>query len=102
MMGAALSLKRVFAILASLSLLTVLCAADAVGDLQTKGRSAVDAAIAKSTTCTKDKVRVRKEWYDCPFPNLHSALYNSHRNHSLNNIPDMIMRYMLLTQIPQG
>jgi tyrosinase len=32
-------------------------------DLQTKGRAAIDAAIAKSTSCTKDKLRVRREWY---------------------------------------
>jgi tyrosinase len=44
-------------------LLAVYVQGDAVGDLQTKGRAAVDAAIVKSTTCTKDKVRVRKEWY---------------------------------------
>lgn len=38
-------------------------AADAVGDLQTKGRAAVDAQLAKSKTCTKEKLQVRKEWY---------------------------------------
>ena len=42
--------------------LAVLCAADAVGDLQTKGRAAVDAQIAKSATCTKNKLQVRREW----------------------------------------
>lgn len=62
-MAGRFSLRALFALLASASLLSVLCAADAVGDLQTKGRAAVDAAIAKSTTCTKDKLRVRKEWY---------------------------------------
>jgi len=33
-----------------------------VGDLQTKGRPAIDAAIAKSKTCTKEKLQVRREW----------------------------------------
>jgi hypothetical protein len=59
---AGFSLRALYALLAFLSLLNVLCAADAVGDLQTNGRAAIDAAIAKSTTCTKDKVRVRREW----------------------------------------
>ncbi|CAO2651591.1 Nn.00g041610.m01.CDS01 [Neocucurbitaria sp. VM-36] len=63
-MAGRLSLRALYALLASASLLSILCAADAVGDLQTKGRAAVDAAIAKSTTCTKDKLRVRKEWGD--------------------------------------
>ena len=36
--------------------------ADAVGDLQTKGRAALDAQLAKSTTCTSGKLMVRKEW----------------------------------------
>lgn len=57
------SLRGLYALLVSLSVLTALCAADAVGDLQTKGRAAVDAQVAKGTTCTKDKLRVRKEWY---------------------------------------
>lgn len=57
------TLRRLYAFLVSLSLLSALCAADAVSDLQKKGRAAVDAEIAKSTTCTKDKVKVRKEWY---------------------------------------
>lgn len=45
------------------SLFSILCAADVVSDLATKGRPAVDAAIAKSTTCTKEKLQVRREWY---------------------------------------
>jgi tyrosinase len=36
---------------------------DAVKDLQDKGRPAIDAAIAKSKTCTKEKLQVRREWY---------------------------------------
>jgi tyrosinase len=43
-------------------LLLGLVNADAVKDLQDKGRAAVDAAIAKSKTCTKDKLQVRREW----------------------------------------
>lgn len=61
------ALRGLCAVLVALGLLTALCAADAVSDLQTKGRAAVDAEIAKSTTCTKDKLQVRREWY------VHSA-----------------------------
>jgi tyrosinase len=63
MMAGRLSFRAVYALLASLSLLSVLCAADAVSDLAAKGRPAVDAVVAKSTTCTKDKLQVRREWY---------------------------------------
>ncbi|KAH6877538.1 hypothetical protein BKA58DRAFT_451189 [Alternaria rosae] len=59
---AAFNLGALYVLFISLSILQVLCAADAVGDLQTKGRAAIDAAIANSTTCTKDKLRVRREW----------------------------------------
>jgi tyrosinase len=57
------TLRGLYALLATFALLAVYVQGDAVGDLQTKGRASVDAAIAKSTTCTKDKVKVRKEWY---------------------------------------
>jgi tyrosinase len=57
-----LSLRAFCALLVTISLLSVLCAADAVSDLGAKGRPAVDAAIAKSTTCTKDRLQVRREW----------------------------------------
>lgn len=56
-------LKALYALLVSLALLSTLCAADAVSDLQKKGRAALDAQIAKSTTCTKEKLQVRREWY---------------------------------------
>ncbi|KAF1972342.1 hypothetical protein BU23DRAFT_555139 [Bimuria novae-zelandiae CBS 107.79] len=56
-------MRGLHVLLAVLSLLSALCAGDAVGDLQTKGIPVIDAAIANSTTCTKDKVKVRKEWY---------------------------------------
>jgi tyrosinase len=62
-MAKGLSLRGLYALLVSLSFLSALATADVVGDLQTKGRPSIDAAIAKSTTCTKDRVRVRKEWY---------------------------------------
>lgn len=39
-----------------------LVAGDALLDLQTKGRTQLDAQLAKSKTCTKDKLMVRKEW----------------------------------------
>lgn len=39
-----------------------LVAADATLDLQNKGRPNIDARLAKSTTCTKDKLKVRREW----------------------------------------
>ncbi|KAF2686250.1 Di-copper centre-containing protein [Lentithecium fluviatile CBS 122367] len=58
------TLRGLYALLVAVSFLSVLVSGDAVGDLQTKGRAAVDATIAKSTTCTKDKVKVRKEWGD--------------------------------------
>ncbi|KAK3311021.1 uncharacterized protein B0T15DRAFT_499059 [Chaetomium strumarium] len=45
-------------------LLAGLASGDAVLDLQNKGRPSIDAQIAKSTTCTKDKLRVRREWGD--------------------------------------
>lgn len=62
MMAGGITLRGLYALLVSLSVLSALCAADAVSDLQQKGRAAVDAQIAKSTTCTKDKLQVRKEW----------------------------------------
>lgn len=43
-------------------LLAGLVSGDAVKDLQDKGRAAVDAQIAKSKTCTKAKLQVRREW----------------------------------------
>lgn len=63
MMAGRTSLRALFALLASLQLLSVVLAADAVSELAAKGRASVDAVVAKSTTCTKDKLRVRKEWY---------------------------------------
>lgn len=55
--------ELLYALFVAGSLFSVLCAADAVSELQNKGRAAIDAAVAKSTTCSKDTLRVRKEWY---------------------------------------
>jgi tyrosinase len=71
-MAGKLSLRALYALFASVSLLSVLCSADAVSDLATKGRPAIDAAIAQSTTCTKAKLRVRREWYSS---HLMASLY---------------------------
>jgi len=57
------SLRGLLALLASLTVLTTLAAADAVSDLQTKGRPNVNAQLAKSKNCTSAKALVRKEWY---------------------------------------
>lgn len=43
-------------------LLASLVSGDAVLDLQNKGRPSIDAQLAKSKTCTKDKLQVRREW----------------------------------------
>lgn len=43
-------------------LLAGLVSGDAVLDLQNKGRPSVDAQIAKSKTCTKANLQVRREW----------------------------------------
>lgn len=40
-----------------------LVSGDAVKDLQDRGRPNLDAAIARSSTCTKEKLQVRREWY---------------------------------------
>ncbi|KAK3214119.1 hypothetical protein GRF29_28g2082966 [Pseudopithomyces chartarum] len=58
------TLRGLYTLLVTLSLLSAFCAADAVGDLQTKGRPSIDAALSSSTTCTKSNVKVRREWGD--------------------------------------
>jgi tyrosinase len=45
------------------AVLAGLVTADAVNDLEKKGRPALDAVMAKSTTCSKAKLEVRREWY---------------------------------------
>ena len=45
-----------------LLLLSASVSGDVVGDLQTKGRTQINAQLAKSTTCTASKLMVRKEW----------------------------------------
>ncbi|KAF2852689.1 Di-copper centre-containing protein [Plenodomus tracheiphilus IPT5] len=52
---AGFSLRALYALLASLSLFSVLVTADAVSDLQNKGRPAIDAAIAKGDITATEK-----------------------------------------------
>ncbi|KAI0410943.1 hypothetical protein F5X98DRAFT_384601 [Xylaria grammica] len=49
-----------------LTLLSLVATAygDAVSDLWDKGKAALDAQLLKSTTCTRDKLLVRREWGD--------------------------------------
>lgn len=46
----------------NLLFLAALIRGDAVSDLWDKGKPALDAQLAKSTTCTKDQLVVRREW----------------------------------------
>ncbi|KAE9372312.1 Di-copper centre-containing protein [Stipitochalara longipes BDJ] len=58
-----MSLYRGVVFLASIFLLfSVQVSADAVSDLQDKGRAAINAELAKSKTCTAANLKVRKEW----------------------------------------
>jgi len=50
-------------IIVTLFTLLSLVSGDIVQDLSDKGRAQVDARIAKSKTCTKEKLQVRREWY---------------------------------------
>lgn len=55
-----------FALLAVQWLLLVsFVSGDAVGDLLKKGRPSLDALVAKSKTCTKERLEIRREWYVC-------------------------------------
>lgn len=56
------SFRRLCLTLSLLSVLVGHAFGDAVSDLQTKGRTALNAQLAKSTTCTNPKVR--HEWGD--------------------------------------
>jgi len=38
--------------------------ADTVSDLQTKGRTALNAQLAQSSTCSNDELQIRQEWGD--------------------------------------
>ena len=59
-----MSLYRGILFLASIFLLfSAQVSADAVSDLQDKGRTAWNAQLAKSKTCTAANLKVRKEWY---------------------------------------
>ncbi|KAF7443068.1 Tyrosinase domain containing protein [Pyrenophora tritici-repentis] len=68
------NLRALYALLVSLSLLSVLCAAGPVEDLLAKCRPIMDAHVAKSQTCTKDKVQIRREWGDLPVSNRHAYI----------------------------
>ena len=58
------SLLKGLCLLASvLTIFTGEVNADALGDLQTKGRPAINTQLAKSKTCTAANLVVRKEWY---------------------------------------
>lgn len=58
-----MSLYRGIVFLVSIVLLLgVQVSADAVSDLQDKGRAAWNAQLAKSKTCTAANLKVRKEW----------------------------------------
>src|SRR3954470_21188253 len=57
------NLRALYALFTFFSLFHILCAADPVDDLLAQYRPVMNAAIANSTTCTKDKVRIRREWY---------------------------------------
>ncbi|KAI1337879.1 Di-copper centre-containing protein [Xylariaceae sp. FL0016] len=46
------------------SIFTGLALSDAVSDLWDNGKAALDAQLAKSSTCTRDKLMVRREWGD--------------------------------------
>ncbi|XP_014561310.1 hypothetical protein COCVIDRAFT_86748 [Bipolaris victoriae FI3] len=61
---AALNFRALYALFVSLSLLSVLASADPLHALMARGRPAMNAAIKKSATCTKDKLRIRREWGD--------------------------------------
>jgi len=47
---------------ATLLALAGVTSGDAVNDLEAKGRLALNEQLSKSTTCTKDKLMVRREW----------------------------------------
>ena len=52
---------QAFRIMPLLALVSV-ALGDAVNDLENQGRVALNAQLAKSKTCTKEKLMVRKEW----------------------------------------
>ncbi|KAL7776339.1 hypothetical protein CFE70_006755 [Pyrenophora teres f. teres 0-1] len=71
---ARVNLRALYAFLVSLSLLSVLCAAGPVEDLIAKCRPVMDAQIAQSKTCTKDKVQIRQDWGDLSIPDRHAYI----------------------------
>jgi len=62
-MVSGLSIRQGLCLLvSSLSLFCETVNADALSDLQTKGRTAINTQLAKSTTCTAANLKVRHEW----------------------------------------
>lgn len=55
--------RALYALFPLLSFLHILVSADAINDLEAQGRPAMYAALANSTTCTKEKLQIRREWY---------------------------------------
>jgi tyrosinase len=55
-------LKRLLSFILPLALFAGQCAADAVDDLASKGRAALNAQLVKSTPCTPETLQVRREW----------------------------------------
>ncbi len=53
---------RLLELALSWAAIATLVSGDAVMDLVTKGRPQIDDYMATSKTCTKEKLRVRKEW----------------------------------------
>ncbi|CAG8972084.1 hypothetical protein HYALB_00004950 [Hymenoscyphus albidus] len=56
--------KCLYLVVFLLSISTREVGGDAVSDLQTKGRTQINAQLAKSKTCTAANLQVRKEWGD--------------------------------------
>jgi hypothetical protein len=57
--GLKMRIPRVIVPIALVGLVT----ADAVNDLEASGRPALDAIISQSSTCSSEKLEVRREWY---------------------------------------
>lgn len=55
--------RALYALVTLVSFLRVLVSADAINNLEAQGRPAMYAALANSTTCTKEKLQIRREWY---------------------------------------
>ncbi|KAI0147191.1 Di-copper centre-containing protein [Xylariaceae sp. FL1272] len=58
------SITKFVCLCANILLLATFAYTDATSDLWDKGKAALDAQLAKSTTCTNDTLQVRREWGD--------------------------------------